>query len=201
VLHEPGSLIEDVYFMEEGVASLTANTMDSGAVEVGLIGWDGLVGAPVLLNPGAIAVHRAFIQVAGVALRMKAAALCALAEQSSTLRDRCLRYVHFTLVQTSQWAACNARHELADRLARWLLLTHDRVEGDDLFVTQEFLSIMLGVRRAGVSVAAATLQSGGLIEQARGRIRVLNRAGLEAAACHCYDVVKQCREQILNSPT
>jgi hypothetical protein len=186
--------------MEEGVASLTADTMDNGAVEVGLIGCDGLVGAPVLLNPGAIAVHQAFIQVAGAALRMKAAALRALAEQSPALRDRCLRYVHFTLVQAAQWGACNARHELAARLARWLLLTHDRVEGDDLFLTQEFLSVMLGVRRAGVSVAAATLQSGGLIEQARGRIRILDRAGLEAASCHCYAVVKQCREQILISP-
>ena len=197
VLQEPDSLIEDVFFMEEGITSSTADTMDNGAVEVGLTGREGLVGAVILLNSQAVAVHRVFIQVPGAAFRMRAAALCQAAERSLTLRDRCLRYVHFMMVQTAQFAACNARHELSERLARWLLMTHDRTNEDDLPLTQEFLSIMLGVRRSGVSVAASTLQAGGLIEQARGRISVLDRAGLKSAACDCYSIVEKSRAQIL----
>jgi CRP-like cAMP-binding protein len=200
VLHERDSLIEDVFFMEEGIASLTADTMDYGAVEVGLTGREGLVGPLVLLNPEALAIHRAFVQVPGAAFRMRAAVLRQAVEQSPALRDCCLRYIHWMVVQASQAAACNARHEVAKRLARWLLLTHDRVDGNDLPVTQEFLSLMLGVRRSGVSIAANTLQAGGLIEQARGRIRVLDRAGLEAASCKCYGIVQRSRELILGSP-
>jgi len=103
-------------------------------------------------------------------------------------------------VQTSQAAACNARHEVAERLARWLLLSRDRIDADDLPLTQEFLSAMLGVRRSAVSMAASTLQAGGLIEQARSRIRVLDRAGLEAASCKCYGIVQRSQEQILGLP-
>jgi CRP-like cAMP-binding protein len=128
---------------------------------VGFTGREGLVGAVILLNPDALAVHRAFIQVPGAAFRMRAGALREAAEWSPALRDRCLRYVHFMMVQTAQFAACNARHELSERLARWLLMTRDRMNGDDLPLTQEFLSVMLGVRRSGVSVAASTLQAGG----------------------------------------
>ena len=199
VLHEQGDPIEDVFFMEAGLASLTADTLDNGAVEVGLTGWEGLVGATVLLNPEARAVHKAFVQVPGAAWRMRAAVLRQAVEDSSTLRDRCLRYVQFLMVQTAQSAACNARHDVPERLARWLLMTHDRVDGDELPLRQDFLSLMLGVRRAGVSVAASTLQSGGLIRQSRGRITVLDRAGLEAASCDCYNVVQKSQKQILGS--
>jgi CRP-like cAMP-binding protein len=141
------------------------------------------VGASVLLNPEAIAVHKAFIQTAGAAWRIRAATLRQAIEQSPTLRDRLLRYVQFLMVQTAQSAACNARHDVPARLARWLLLTRDRLDGDELPLRQEFLSLMLGVRRSGVSVAASTLQAGNLIRQHRGRITVLDRAGLEAASC------------------
>lgn len=197
VLHERGATIEDVFFMEEGVASLTADTMDSGAVEVGLTGWEGLVGAAVLLNPEAFAVHRAFIQVPGSAWRMRGEALRQAVERSPVLRDRCLRYVQVLMVHGAQSAACNARHGVPERLARWLLLTHDRVDGDELPLRQEFLSLMLGVRRAGVNVAASTLQAGGLIRQARGRITVLDRAGLEGASCDCYRIVQGVQEKVL----
>src|SRR5690242_8193228 len=178
VLHEHGNLIEDVFFIEAGIASLTADTMDNGAVEVGLTGREGLVGVSALLNPEALSIHRAFVQVPGAAFRMRATVLREAVEQSPVLRDRCLRFIQWMLVQTSQAAACNARHEVAERLARWLLLSHDRIDADDLPLTQEFLSAMLGVRRSAVSMAASTLQAGGLIEQARSRIRVLDRAGL-----------------------
>ena len=201
VLHERDRRIEEVFFIEQGVASLTADTLDNGQVEGGLTGREGLVGVSVLLNPHAISVHPAIIQIPGAAWRMGAAALRQAVERSPALRDRCLRYVQMLMVQTAQSAACNARHEVAERLARWLLMSHDRVDGDELPLTQEFLSLMLGVRRAGVSVAVSTLQAGGLISQARGRITVLDRASLEAAACECYRVIRQSGEKILGLPS
>jgi CRP-like cAMP-binding protein len=191
VLHERDTRIGDVFFMEKGLASLTADTRDSGQVEVGLTGWEGMVGVAVLLNPDAIAAHRAFVQIPGLAWRIGVERLREAVERSPALRDRCLRYVQLLMIQTAQTAACNVRHELPERLARWLLMSHDRMDGDELPLTQEFLSLMLGVRRAGVSVAAGTLQSAGLISQARGRIIVLDRAGLEQAACECYRLVRQ----------
>jgi CRP-like cAMP-binding protein len=130
VLHERQTSIADVFFIENGIASLSADTLDSGQVEVGLTGWEGFVGASVILNPDAVAVHRAFIQVSGSAYRMNAVALRAAIERSDSLRDRCMRYVEFLMVQTSQAAACNARHYLHERLARWLLMTRDRVDTD-----------------------------------------------------------------------
>ena len=196
-LHERATPIADVFFIENGITSLSADTLDEGQVEVGLTGWEGFVGATVVLNPNAVAVHRAFLQVSGSAYRMSAAALRAAIERSDSLRDRCLRYVELLMVQTSQAAACNARHNLPERLARWLLMTRDRVDTDHLPVTQEFLSIMLGVRRAGVSLAASTLQTGGLIRQSLGRITILDNSGLEAGSCDCYRIIQQSRDRIL----
>jgi len=183
--------------MESGIASLSADTLDEGQVEVGLTGREGFVGASVVLNPNAFAVHRAFVQVSGSAYRMSAVAFRASIQQSDRLRDHCLRYVELLMVQTSQAAACNARHNLPERLARWLLMTRDRVDTDDLPVTQEFLSIMLGVRRAGVSLAANALQAVGLIRQSRGRITIIDNAGLKAASCDCYRIIQQSRDRIL----
>jgi CRP-like cAMP-binding protein len=201
VLHERGARIEDVFFIEAGLASLTADTADEGQVEVGLTGWEGMVGISAILNPDATAAHRAFIQVPGAACRMSAAALRAAVGQSPALRDRCLRYVQFLLVQTAQTAACNARHTLPARLARWLLMTHDRGDSDDLPLTQEFLSLMLGVRRAGVSVTVSTLEAANLIRQGRGSVAILDRAGLEAACCNCYGFLRKSQWDILGSDT
>ena len=199
VLHEPGTRIDDVFFMEQGVASLTADTEDNGAVEVGMTGREGMVGISVLLNPDAMATQRAFIQIPGSAWRMSAVDLRRAVEQSPVLRDRCLRYVQLLMVHTAQSAACNARHQLPERLARWLLMSHDRVDGDELPMTQEFLSLMLGVRRAGVSTAASVLQAGGLISYSRGRVTVRDRAGLEQAACECYRIVRESSDSILST--
>lgn len=197
LLHEAAAPMKDVYFVEEGLVSLTADTRDNGMVEVGMTGRDGLVGTPVLLNPDVIAVHRAMVQVAGSAFHMQAAVLREVIDQVATLRDRCLRYVQMVMIQTSQSAACNARHELPERLARWLLMIRDRTESDELPLTQEFLSAMLGVRRAGVSVVVSALQSQGLIQQARGRLILLDRAGLEGEACSCYRMIEDSRKQIM----
>jgi CRP-like cAMP-binding protein len=197
-LHARGEPVADVFFPEAGLASLTADTRDGGgAVEVGMTGREGLVGTSVLLDPEAVAVLEAFVQVPGAAWRVPAQALRAAVEQSPALRGRLLRYVQFLMVQSAQSAACNARHEVPKRLARWLLMAHDRVDGDELALRQESVSLMLGVRREGVSVAAGALQDAGLIRQSRGRIAVLDRAGLEAAACGCYRAVRHAQARIL----
>ena len=196
-LHEVGAFLEHVYFPESGLVSLTADTGDNGLVEVGMTGREGMVGATALLNPDAVAVHRALVQIGGTALRIRSGKLRELTEQVPVLRDRCLRHLQFLMVQTSQSAACNARHELPERLARWLLMVRDRADGDEVPMTQEFLSYMLGVRRAGVSVVASALQAQGLIQQSRGRMAILDRAGLEKEACGCYRLIEDSRRQIM----
>jgi CRP-like cAMP-binding protein len=197
ILYEPDSPITDVFFVDEGVVSLTANTHDSGHVEVGLTGREGFVGTQVLLNPEPYSAHRAITQVAGGAYRVSSAAMRSAFDRSTILRDRCLRYVETLMVQASQVAACNARHTLPERLARWLLMIRDRIDDDRLPMTQEFLSVMLGVRRSGVSVAASTLQAGGLIRVMRGRVDILDHDGLAAAACDCYRIIHQNGHRIL----
>ena len=196
VLHEPDNPITDVFFVEAGVVSLTANTTDNGQVEVGLTGREGLVGVSVMLNPKPVSVHRAFIQVPGFANRMSSAVLQAAVMQSPVLRDRCLRCVEMIMVESSQVAACNARHNLPERMARWLLMVRDRLDSDNLPMTQEFLSVMLGVRRSGVSVTANTLQAAGLIRQSRGHFTIVDKAGLAAASCDCYRIIRQSQDRI-----
>ncbi len=200
ILHEAEAPIDETYFVESGLISLTANTNDGGQVEVGMTGREGFVGLAALLSPTPASVHRALVQVPGRANRIQTAIFRELVDQSPSLRDRCLRYVQVMLVQNSQIAACNARHGLPERLARWLLMSRDRIDTDDLPMTQEFLSYMLGVRRAGVSVVANALQSEGLIRQSRGRITLLDRAGLEAKACTCYRMVERSRARIMGGP-
>jgi CRP-like cAMP-binding protein len=196
VLHEANSPINDVFFIENGVVSLAADTRDQGQVEVGLLGREGFAGASVILNANPWSVHRAFSQVPGDVFRMSSTALRSAIEQSESLRHRCLRHVEMLMVQTSQVAACNARHNLPERLARWLLMVRDRTDSDNLPMTQEFLSVMLGVRRSGVSVAASTLQAGGLIRVLRGHVLILDHDGLAAAACDCYRIIQQNRDRI-----
>jgi CRP-like cAMP-binding protein len=197
VLHAANNPIHDVFFVENGVVSLAANTNDEGSVEVGLLGREGFVGSAAILNTEPWSAHQAFTQVPGDAYRMSAIALRTIIEQSASLRHRCLRHVEMLMVQTSQVAACNARHNLPERLARWVLMVRDRIDNDTLPMTQEFLSVMLGVRRSGVSVAANTLQTGGLIRVGRGHIIILDHEGLADAACECYRIIQQNRDRIL----
>ena len=197
VLHEVGSPIDDVFFPESGLISVTADTKDTGLVEVGMTGREGFVGTAVPLNATASAVHQAIVQIPGAGHRMRAPAFRDALAAMPALRDHCLRYVQFVMVQTAQSAACNARHELPERLARWLLMSRDRIDSDELPMTQEFLSYMLGVRRAGVSVVASALQSTGVIHLSRGYITVLDRAGLEEEACSCYRLIEDSRKQII----
>jgi CRP-like cAMP-binding protein len=201
VLNEPGSEMEHVYFVETGLVSIVADTGDAGFVEVGMVGREGVVGASALLEDNDVCTHRADVQVPGMALRMRREAFCNAAEDIPALHAACLRFLRFFITQVSQVAACNAHHALVRRLARWLLLSSDSVDLADLLMTQQSLSSILGVRRAGITVAANALKSSGAIRNTRGRFTVLNRAGLESQACGCYRFVADQRRRLLHART
>jgi len=176
-----------VYFIESGVGSLV-NTMANGdAAEVGTVGNEGLVGLPVVLGDdrGPTSVY---VQVPGSGLRMPAAAFRKELANSVAMRAVMLRYVHAFFNQVAQSAACNHFHTLQQRCCRWLLMTHDRMQSNDFLLTQEFLAMMLGVQRTGVTAAAGALQKAGFIRYARGKVTILDRAGLEKRSCECYRI-------------
>jgi CRP-like cAMP-binding protein len=189
VLYEAGEPIRDVYFPSRSLVSLLTLVEGHLALEVGLVGPEGMVGAPLALGVSASPV-RALVQGAGPALRMSAARFRKELERSPPLQRELLRYVHAMMVQISQTAGCNRFHVVEARLARWLLMTRDRVRSGEFRMTHEFLSHMLGVRRVGVTEAASALQRRKLIEYSRGSITILDDRGLEAACCSCYRVVK-----------
>ncbi len=194
-LHRPGRPIGAVHFPDSGAVSLLAPLEGGELLEVGVVGREGLVGLPVVLGEDS-STTEALVQAPGTAWRVPAAALRRALEAGPALRALLLRYVQAFHAQVAQTAACNARHPLEARFARWLLTAHDRAEGDEFPLTQEFAAMMLGVRRAGVSVAAAVLQKAGVIAYAHGRVAVLDRAGLEAAACECYGTVRRQFERL-----
>jgi CRP-like cAMP-binding protein len=177
-----------VYFLEDGICSIVATMSGGETVEVGIIGRDGLVGLPAVL--GAVqSPNRCFMQIPGYGFRVKSKILTEQSEASPGLRVCLLRSVQGLLVQTAQTAACNRVHDLHERLARWLLMCHDRVQLDCVAITQEFLATMLGTRRSSVTVAARILQKAGLITYTRGHVTIEDLAGLKDASCECYQVV------------
>lgn len=196
ILHEPGEQVSYVYFPESAVLSLIS-TMRSGAtVEVGTAGCEGMAGLSVLLAEG-VSTVRTLAQIPGATQRMTAEAFARLANEPGVFHRTLLRYTQAFLTQVAQTAACNGAHLVVERCARWLLMTHDRVEGDEFPLTHEFLAFMLGVRRAGVTVAMRTLQDDGLLCYTRGHVRIVDRDGLEGASCECYRVVRAHFERLL----
>jgi hypothetical protein len=189
ILFEPGENLCHVYFPNNSIISLLSAVGERELLEVGIVGNDGMAGLPVFMGVSKSRT-RGLVQGEGSAFRMKAAALRKELSNGSALPKLLHRYTHSLLTQISQSAACNRFHLVNPRLARWLLMTHDRIEGDEFRLTQEFLSLMLGVRREGVTLAAGNLQKQKLIRYSRGRIRILDRAGLEAVTCKCYAVCK-----------
>ena len=188
ILASPGSAVTHVYFPVIGVASMINRTGDGSVVEVGTIGAEGMTGLQSVLSDVPLP-SETFIQVAGHGFRAPAAVARGAAERPG-FRRVLDRYTQALLVQVAQTATCNLLHPIDERCARWLLITHDRMGGADTFdLTHEFLAFMLGVRRAGVTVAAGLLARAGIIRYARGRVTVLDRAGLEAASCECYRLV------------
>jgi CRP-like cAMP-binding protein len=199
VLHEPERPIAAAYFPQSGMVSLLARLEDGAAQEVGLVGREGVVGLAVALGAESVGTE-ALVQAEGEALRLGADELRAAFGRGAGLRDLLLRYAQALHAQVTQTAACNGRHAVDERLARWLLMAHDRADGDEFAMTHEFMAMMLGVRRAGVSVAAAVLQKAGVIGYAHGRVMVLDRAGLEAASCECHGAVARQFERLLGAP-
>ena len=179
---------EYAYFLEEGLASVVVTLVDGATVEVGVIGIDGIVGMPTLLGtetmPG-----ETFMQVAGSGHRIEGRYLKAEFEREGQLRTVLHKYILAFMVQSAQGAACNRLHTIAERLARWILTCHDRIQCDDMLLTHEFLSQMLGTPRTTVTLAAGMLQQAGLIEYSRGRVTIVDRARLEQTVCECYGIV------------
>ena len=180
-----------VYFPETAVVSIINHMSDGGAVEVGTIGNEGMVGIASFLDadPGQ---NETVVQIPGTARRAPSSAVADGAHGHPTLRRLLSRYTQAYLTQVAQTAACNRLHGIEERCARWLLMTHDRVGRAETFpLTQEYLAIMLGVRRAGVTLAAGALRDAGLIRYSRGSVHVVDREGLEAASCECYGIVRR----------
>jgi CRP-like cAMP-binding protein len=188
VLYEPGDEIRYVYFPNDCLVSLLTLVDRHQALEVGLIGREGMVGVPLALEIN-ISPVRALVQGTGTAMRMPAALFLKELRQSHALQRELHRYTYSLMTQITQTAACNRFHVVEARLARWLLMTQDRMQANTFRLTQEFLSQMLGVRRVGVTKAARTLQQNKLVSYSRGNITILDRQGLEAAACSCYEIV------------
>jgi CRP-like cAMP-binding protein len=189
VLASPNAPIDHVYFPQEGMVSLVQPLENGAMIEVGMIGNEGLVGVPVLLGADTSPLE-AMVQIPGSALRIEASVFRQEAVRRIALLGLLLRYVQALHVQVSLSAACNGRHTLPERLARWLLTARDRATSDRMPLSHEFLAMMLGVRRAGVTVAVGTLKAAGLIYNTHGQVTILDRLGLEAACCECYRTVR-----------
>ena len=198
VLHAPDEPITAVYFHESGWCSMVAQLADGRSAEVGLTGTEGMVGLPLLLGSDTSPAE-AMIQGPGTVLRLGAGAFRRALEESPALRTLLLRYALAFQGQVTQTAACNGHHALDQRLARWLLMAHDRAEADEFSMTQEFLAMMLCVHRPGVTVAARLFQQAGLIRYGQGRMVITDREGLEGAACECYGAVRRQFEKLLGA--
>ncbi len=190
VLHEAGETIKSGYFVNSGLMSILAVQPDGKTVEVGLIGREGFAGLPLLVGYSN-SPTRVMTQADGTAYRCDVTTLKQLMRQYPELEKRLHRFAHQLAMQTTQIAACNRLHDVEERLARWILMSQDRILADRLPLTQEFLGQMLGTRRSTVTVAAGALQKAELIYYTRGSVTILNREELENAACDCYGIVQQ----------
>ena len=189
ILYKAGDAIDYVYFPSNSMVSLVSQLSDGSNVEVGVTGYEGMVGVSTVLGVSR-SPHETMVQIPDGAMRMKAAVLKEEFKRGGSMQDSLLRYVQLLLVQTSQIAACNRLHSIGERLARWLLMSHDRCRCNELPLTQDFLAMMLGIRRAGVTEAALILQTEEYISYRRGHITIVDRAGLEEFACECYRIVR-----------
>jgi CRP-like cAMP-binding protein len=189
VVQVAGEIMEYVYFPRNSMISLISHTAAGESVEVGIVGFEGMTNISSVLMVDR-APHEGLVQIADGAMRMRVPALRDEFKRGGALQKLLLRYTQGLLLQTSQVAACNRLHPLSERLARWLLMSYDRCACGDLPFTQEFLALMLGVRRAGVTEAALVLQAEGYITYRRGHIQLLDKEGLEDFSCDCYAVVK-----------
>ena len=196
VLYESGNELRHVYFPTTAIISLLYVMLDGASAEIAVVGNEGIIGVALFMG-GETMPNRAVVQSAGHAYRLKGQLLKQEFNRSGELQHLLLRYTQALLTQMAQTAVCNRHHSLDQQLCRWLLLSLDRLPSNELVMTQELIANMLGVRREGVTEAAGNLQKAGLIVYRRGRISVLDRAGLEARACECYAVVKKEFDRLL----
>ena len=196
VIYESGGRQSYIYFPTTAIISLLYLMENGSSAEMGVAGKEGLVGVALFMG-GETVPNRAVVQSAGAALRMKTKVLQDEFARGGVFQRLLLRYTQALMTQMSQTAVCNRLHTIEQQLCRWLLLSHDRLDSDELIMTQELIANMLGVRREGVTNAARRLQERGLISYVRGRITVLDRRGLEAAVCECYKVVKDEYDRLL----
>ncbi|WP_199333640.1 Crp/Fnr family transcriptional regulator [Oculatella sp. FACHB-28] len=198
-LHDPGEIIYDLYFPLDCVLSITLMMSNGTTAETGLVGNREVLGVNAFMGGRETTQTTYIVQHAGDALKIDARVLLKEFDSNKDLRDVMLRYTQAFIAQISQTTACNSLHKLDQRLARWLLEVHDRVEADEIALTQEFIADMLGVRRAGVTQTAQALQDRRLIRYQRGHIHVLDRPGLEASACECFHTVKEEYDRLLGN--
>lgn len=189
VLYEAKAVMDYAYFPMQGTVSAVVVMLDGRMVEVATVGNEGAIGVP-LLNSNEVSPNRVFVQVAGDGVSIKSKVLEAEIMRSPALRQLLVRYHTAFDFQVSQSVACNGLHKIQERCCRWLLMTHDRVYGDDIILAQEFLATMLGVRRASVTAVLQSIQEKGLIQTSHRRIRVMDRKRLEAESCECYGTVR-----------
>jgi CRP-like cAMP-binding protein len=195
ILFQPGDQIEQVYFPTTCIVSLLTDLEDGSGLEVGLVGSEGIVGISAFL--GGTETKVATVQASGGALVMRVTQLRELFRRGGYLQTQLLRYTHALMTQISQSVVCNVRHPVEGRMARWILMYHDRLNRDEFEMTQEFIAHMLGVRRSSVTEVALRLQEQGYVRYHRGRITILDREGLERFACECYAIGKEKFDEFL----
>ena len=198
ILFEAGDRIAHFYFLDSGMASLLSTTESGSTVEVGMVGYEGFVGSALILKTNRMP-YRSIMQIAGQATKIKAQPVLDQFDKNLDLRNLILRYLHLVLTQVSQSALCNRFHTLEARLCRWLMISREIIDSDEIPLTQELLSQMLGVARTGVTMTAGVLQQSGLIRYRRGHITILDRQALADASCECYRLVKQEFDRYLKS--
>jgi CRP-like cAMP-binding protein len=196
VLYESGDTLAHAYFPVTAIVSLLYVMQDGASAEIAVVGNEGMLGVSLFMGGGSTA-SRAVVQSAGVGFRLRAQLMKVEFDRAGTVLHLLLRYTQALITQMSQTAVCNRHHSLDQQLCRWLLLSLDRLQGNELIMTQELIANMLGVRREGVNEGALKLQQAGLIRYGRGHITVLDRKGLEERSCECYSVVKKEYDRLL----
>lgn len=196
ILYYPNDPVTHVYFPNRGSVSIISTFADGGGVEVGVVGNEGMFGVHVVLGSVTIPLE-AIVQQSGDALRLPTDAIKKEFQACGQLQDVLLRYTQAFIIQIAQSAACNRSHPIGGRLARWLLMSHDRAMSSELQLTHEFIGLMLGTRRAGITEAAGKLQHEGAIKYSRGHIQILDREKLKASTCECYRIVENEFERLL----
>jgi len=197
VLYEPDKAVENVYFLNNALVSIVSMNSEGSTVEIGLIGYEGMVGVPAFL--GGVTPYRAVVQMPGDAYRVRGETLYEEFRRNPFLRDLLLKYTNAFFIQVAQSTICNCHHTLQERLCRWLLVARDAVRSDALTLTHDVIAHLLGARRASVTVAAGLLQRAGLIKISRGQITIIDNRGLEAMSCECYGILRDGIKRIQTS--